>query len=664
MPRQPPTGPVGRSSPSARPYQSARQPPPLREPPPRRAAPQARPQRTQRPPRRKKKVIGQNPKPRIAIGRILMIAALVLAGMKLVDIQGLQAPDLSAKARQESLTYLTIPAQRGTIVDRNGTQLASNVDVRALTAQPRRMRSNWNAPSVALAHKGISYDQHTQTVADEMHRLIGASVDEQLLLTQLRSNVTFVYLAKTVDPTAAAKITSDFPGEIGSEVRSLREYPEGPVAANVIGMANWRTNLPVAGVHGIIGLESSMDSVLAGQSGREAMNTEQGDNAVVIPNSQRVLQQAVPGQDVQLTIDADLQYVMQQKLAEYVAKTGAKRGSAVVLDAHTGEVYALANDVTFNPNDPSTVTDANAGDPAVTTPFEPGSVNKIVTAAAAIDGGFVTPTSIVNVPGQFQNGDKVVHDDWAHGNWQMTVTGIFAKSSNVGADELAKLVGPQRFDDMLTKLGIGQKTGIGLPGESAGYAPPISKWSASTFGNLPIGQGLSMTVVQLADMYQTIANDGLRVPPRIIKSVTKPDGTVVPTPAAQGVRVISPQSAQTIRMMMRSVTQKAGGLQDGTAPLAALPGYQISGKTGTGQQVDPTCGCYSRTKNTVTFAGILSADNPRFVVSVMLDNPANNQVAGLTAAPLFHELASYLAQRYNIPVSTGTTPYMTLVAQG
>ncbi|HEY3608252.1 MAG TPA: penicillin-binding protein 2 [Pseudonocardiaceae bacterium] len=614
-------------------------------------------------PRRRKKVVGQNPKPRITIGRILMIMALVLAGLKLVDIQGFQASDLSAKAQKQSLHYLTIPAQRGTITDRNGTQLAFNVDIRALTAQPDKMRLNWNAPSVALAHKGISYEQHTRTIADEMVRLVGASLDEQQLITELRSNVTFVYLALAVDPTAAAKITSDFPGEIGSEVRSQREYPDGSVAANVIGLANWRTDRTVAGMHGIVGLESSMDGVLAGQSGREAMNTEQGDNGVVIPNSQRVLQQAVPGQDVQLTIDADLQYVVQQKLAEYVAKTGARKGSAVVLDAHTGEVYALANDVTFNPNDPNTVTNANAGDPAVTTPFEPGSANKIVTAAAAIDEGLVTPTSVLTVPGQFQNGDKVVQDDWPHGNWQMTVTGIFAKSSNVGADELAKQVGPQNFDQMLMKMGIGQKTGVGLPGESAGYVPPMSKWSASTFGNLPIGQGLSMTVLQLADMYQTIANDGLRMPPRIIKSMTRPDGTVVPAPSPQGVRVISPKSAQTIRMMMRSVTQKAGGLQDGTAPLAALPGYQISGKTGTGQQVDPACRCYSRTKNTVTFAGILSADNPRFVVGVMLDNPANNQVAGLTAAPLFHELASYLAQRYDVPVSTGTTPYVTLVAQ-
>jgi cell division protein FtsI (penicillin-binding protein 3) len=245
----------------------------------------------------------------------------------------------------------------------------------------------------------------------------------------------------------------------------------------------------------------------------------------------------------------------------------------------------------------------------------------------------------------------------------MTVAGVFAKSSNIGADELAKLVGPQKFDDMLGKLGLGQKTGIGLAGESAGVVPPMNKWSGSTFGNLPIGQGLTMTVLQMAGMYQTIANDGVRVPPRIIRSVTKPDGTVVPTPQPAGVRVISPQSAQTVRMMMRAVTQKAPYPQDATAPSAALPGYQISGKTGTGQQVDPVCHCYSHTKNTVTFAGILSADNPRFVVGVMLDAPNGNLEGGQTAAPLFHDLASYLVQRYGIPVSTGTTPYMTLVAQ-
>jgi cell division protein FtsI (penicillin-binding protein 3) len=592
-----------------------------------------------------------------------MIIALVGTGLKLIDIQGLQAPELASKAEQQSLTPMTIPAQRGIITDRDGTELAFNVDIRALTAQPKTMRKNWNDPSVAAEHAGISYEQHTQTIADEMHRLIGNSLNEQQALTELRSNVSFVYLDRTVDPAVAAQITSDFP-EIGSEVRSEREYPDGPVAANLVGMANWRTDPGMTpGVHGVLGLESAMDSQLAGQAGREVANTEQGNDSVVIPNSQRVLQAAVPGEDVQLTIDSDLQYEVQQKLAQYVAKTGAKRGSAVVLDAHTGEVYALANDATFNPNNTNSITNANVGDPAITTPYEPGSVNKVVTAAAAIDEGLVTPTTVINVPTVFQNGDKTVRDDWIHPDWKMTVTGIFAKSSNIGTDELAKMVGPQRYDAMLGKMGIGQQTGIELPGESAGYVPPMNKWSGSTFGNLPIGQGLSMTVLQMAGMYQAIANNGVRVPPRIIKTVTKPDGTVVATKQPAGIRVVSAKSAETVRMMMRAVTQKAPFPQDATAPSAALPGYQISGKTGTGQQIDPTCGCYSHTKNTVTFAGILSADNPRFVVGVMLDAPNGDLEGGETAAPLFHDIASWLAQRYNLPVSNGSTPYMTLVAQ-
>jgi cell division protein FtsI (penicillin-binding protein 3) len=593
------------------------------------------------------------------VGRVVMTMALVVAGLKLIDVQGFQAGSLTAQAQAQSLSSADIPAQRGTITDRDGVKLAFSVDIRALTARPQSMRATWNNTTYG-SHHGVTYDQHTQAIADEMARLIGSSLDKNDILTKLRSNVSFVYLSQKVDPSIADQITRDHP-DIGVEVRSIREYPDGNVAANVVGFANWRLDHTPAGLHGRIGLEHSMDDQLAGRPGQEVMDTEQGNNQVIIPASQHVVQ-AVPGSDVQLTLDADLQYVVQQKLADYVAKTGAKRGSAVVLDAHTGEVYALADDNTFDPNNSSTITPASAADDAVTTPFEPGSVNKIVTAAAAIDGGLVAPDTVVDVPAQFHNGDKIVTDDWAHGDEKYTVTGIFAKSSNIGADELAVRVGPQRFDDMLGRFGLGQKTGVGLPGESAGYVPPMNKWSGSTFGNLPIGQGLSMTVLQMAGMYQAIANDGVRVPPRIIRSVTQPDGTVVPTPTPAGIQVISPQSAQTVRMMMRSVTQLAPSPNRGTAVAAALPGYQISGKTGTAQQIDPTCGCYSRSMNTVTFAGILSADNPRFVVGVMLDDPSDHAEGGQTAAPLFHEIASYLAQKYQIPVSAGPTPFVKLVA--
>ena len=619
-----------------------------------RSAPQPpRPRRTRKP------VIGANSKPRLVLGRFVLVLVLIVAGLKLIDVQGLQAAALSAKAQQQLQLTLPQPADRGIITDRNGVQLALNVDIKALYAQPARMRKTWDAsPST---HPGVSYDQHTQQIADLMTRLLGNAVDEQTLLGQLRSGASFVYLDQQVPPGIAAQITGVYSGEIGAEDRSMREYPDGSVAANIVGLANWRLDRVPGAVGGLTGLEYAMNAQLAGKPGSEVVDTERGNNNVVIPGSQRDVQPAVNGENVQLTIDTDTQYEVQQLLGQYVAKTRAKDGSAVVMDVHTGQVYALADDNTFDPNLPLTGSNVNTGDEAVTTPFEPGSVNKIVTMAAALDEGLVTPETLVDVPGSLRVADRTIHDDWSHPDEKFTVTGIFAKSSNIGTDELAQRVGPQNFYDMLMKMGLGARTGVGLPGESPGFVPAIKNWSGSTFGNLPFGQGLSETVLQMAGMYQAIANGGVRVPPRIIESVTKPDGTVVRTPQPAGVRVVSPQTASTLLNMMRAVTQKAPVPNEGTGPSAGLPGYQIAGKTGTAQQIDPTCGCYSTTANTVTFAGVLSANDPRFVVGIMLDDPADHAESAETAAPLFHDIAAYLAQKYDLPVTATPTPYMTLV---
>jgi cell division protein FtsI (penicillin-binding protein 3) len=199
-------------------------------------------------------------------------------------------------------------------------------------------------------------------------------------------------------------------------------------------------------------------------------------------------------------------------------------------------------------------------------------------------------------------------------------------------------------------MGLGQRTGVGLPGESAGRVPPHDQWSGSTFANLPIGQGLSMTVLQMAGMYQAIANDGVRIPPRIVSAEIAPDGTRTATPRPAGIRVVSAQTAHTVRDMLRAVVQNEPG-QRGTAPEAALDGYQIAGKSGTAQQVNPGCGCYSNSNYWITFAGILPADSPRFVVGIMLDDPAVG-----SAAPLFHQIASYLAGRYQLPLSSAPSP--------
>jgi cell division protein FtsI (penicillin-binding protein 3) len=292
-------------------------------------------------------------------------------------------------------------------------------------------------------------------------------------------------------------------------------------------------------------------------------------------------------------------------------------------------------------------------------------VNKIVTASAAIEYGVTNPDEVLSVPGSIDMGGVTVHDAWQHGVMPYTTTGVFGKSSNVGTLMLAQRVGPERYAAMLDLFGLGQRTGLGVPGESPGLVPPIDQWSGSSFANLPIGQGLSMTLLQMTGMYQAVANDGLRIPPRIIKSTIAADGTRTDEPRPDGVRVVSPATARTVRHMLEAVVQRDPmGYQQGTGPAAAVEGYQIAGKTGTAQQINPSCGCYYDNVYWITFAGMAPADDPRYVIGVMMDNPSHaaDGSPGTSAAPLFHNIAAWLLQRKNVPLSADPGPPLTLQA--
>jgi cell division protein FtsI (penicillin-binding protein 3) len=587
---------------------------------------------------------------RLRVGRLLLVVALVLAAGRLVQVQGFQASALSAQSEKERLTKDSIPAQRGSIVDRSGNMLAFSGEARQLYANPRLLTQDQDDLH-AKDPREPSADQYKHEIAGYIQQVLGNQITEKQVLDALFSNKQFTYFGPLIDPGKAQQITSKYP-QIGAEYRATRVYPAGPVAANIIGAANWRADQ--GKVRGVLGLESSLDSLLAGKDGQKIEDTAMGSN-VVIPGTERQIQPAVPGTNVQLTIDSDVQFTVQQKLSDYVAKAGAKGGSAVVLDSKTGAVYALANDKSFDPADSDTWTNANLGNAAVTSPFEPGSVNKVITGAGAIQNGVVKPDTVLQVPGSIQIGGSVIHDAWQHGILPLTFTGVLAKSSNVGTLMTAQKLGPDSWSRLAQKFGLGQPTGIELPGESPGFIPPRDQWSGTTFANLPIGQGLSMTLLQMTGMYQTIANGGVRMPPRMIESETKPDGTKVPMPPPRGIQVVDPQTANTVKDMLRGVVQ-SDPQQRGTGAAGALDGYQISGKTGTAQQPDPTCGCYSDSLYWITFAGIVPADNPRFVVGLMLDAPrAGNQQAA-SAAPLFHEIAAYLTQRYQIPVSGQPAP--------
>ena len=588
-------------------------------------------------------------------GNAVVFLVLLVAVGQLFNIQVPKAAGLRAEAASQLKVTDVEKAVRGAIVDRNNNKLAFTIEARALTFQPVKIQKQL-AEAKAKTPKAPDPDRRLRDIAAEVALRLNNKPDATTVLKKLSSNDSFVYLARAVDPAIADAITTKFP-EVGSERQDLRQYPGGSLAANIVGGIDWDG-------HGLLGLEESLDASLAGTDG--SVTYDRGSDGVVIPGSYRNRHDAADGSTVMLTLDDDIQFYVQQQVQQAKDLSGSKNVSAVVLDAKTGEVLAMSNNNTFDPaQDIGRQGDRELGNPAVSSPYEPGSVNKVVTAASLIEFGLSNPDEVMQVPGQIDMGGISVHDAWEHGVMPYTTTGVFGKSSNVGTLMLAQRIGPQRYADMLAKFGLGQRTGVGLPGESAGLVPPIDQWSGSTFANLPIGQGLSMTLLQMTSMYQTIANDGVRIPPRVIKTTIAPDGTRTDEPRPEGVRVVSPQTAQTVRQMLRATVQRdPKGEQQGTGPQAAVDGYQISGKTGTAQQINPGCGCYYDNVYWVTFAGMAPTDDPRYVVGIMADNPQHTADGqhGTTMAPLFHNITAWLLQRENVPLSPDPGPPLTLQA--
>jgi cell division protein FtsI (penicillin-binding protein 3) len=589
------------------------------------------------------------------MGNVVILLVLVVAAGQLFMLQVPRAEGLRAEAASQLKVTDIEKAVRGSIVDRNGDKLAFTTEARALTFQPAKVQKQL-LDAQAKSPDAPDPNKRLHDIAKGVSGLLNNTPDADTLYKKLASKDSFVYLARAVDPAISDAITTKYP-EVGAERQDIRQYPGGSLAANIVGGIDWDG-------HGLLGLEDSLDAKLAGTDG--SVTYDRGSDGVVIPGSYRNRHDAVDGSTVQLTLDDDIQFYVQQQVQQAKNLSGAKNVSAVVLDTKTGDVLAMSNDNTFDPSqDLGKQQDRELGNLSVSSPFEPGSVNKIITASSVIEFGLSNPDEVLSVPGSIDMGGVTVHDAWSHGVMPYTTTGVFGKSSNVGTLMLAQRVGPDRWADMAAKFGLGQRTGVGLPGESSGLVPPIDQWSGSSFANLPIGQGLSMTLLQMTDMYQTIANDGLRIPPRIIKSTVAADGSRIDEPRPDGVRVVSPETAQTVRNMLRATIQHdPTGVQQGTGSGAAVEGYQLAGKTGTAQQINPGCGCYYDDVYWITFAAMVPADNPRYVVGVMMDNPHRTADGspGTTAAPLVHNLAAWLLQRENVPLSPDPGP--PLVLQG
>ena len=592
----------------------------------------------------------------IAIIIVILVLAMIL---RLTWVQLVAGPKLAEQAQLQRTAVITEPAHRGSITDRNGNILAYTMEARSLSVQPDRLQKFMQERHELNPEEVAAPEQRLNEIAKKLPTMIneeGDDIRESDVRKKLTSDTSYAVLVRNVDPDVARAVTKEFP-EITSERQDIRQYPNGAIGNNVIG------KISVDG-QGQFGLELSQDGRLQGVDGSRTVDV--GGDGYEIPGSVRDAHPPVDGDAYQMTLDVDAQTYIQQQVQQAKDLSKSKSASAVVLDTTTGEVVAMASSDTVNPNEDvekQLKRDRVFGDRNTSNAFEPGSVAKIMTAAAAIEEGKTQPDEVLQVPGSIEMSGVTVKDAWEHGTVPYTTTGVFGKSSNVGTLMLAQRVGQDKFYQYLRDFGIGQATGVGLPHETSGYMPDLSQWSGGTFANLPIGQGMSMSLLQMTSVYQTLANEGVRIEPRLVKSVTAADGSQIAMPEAKRTEVVSPQSARTVVDMFRAVTQSdPTGVQQGTGAAAAVKGYQISGKTGTAQQIDPDTGAYSNSNYWITFAGIAPADNPRFAVGIMLDDPerGTDGGAGGSAAPLFNDIASWLLDHYNVPLSGDPGPMLML----
>jgi cell division protein FtsI (penicillin-binding protein 3) len=426
----------------------------------------------------------------------------------------------------------------------------------------------------------------------------------------------------------------ELPGIVVSD-DTQRAYPGGDLGAGVLGFIN------AEGV-GSGGMEMALNSVLSGHDGKQVVETD--NEGRQIPGGEDKISPAVPGRNVELTLDRDIQWSAQSALAAQVKATHSDSGTALVMDPRTGEILALATVPTFDPNDLAHANSNLLGNPAASDAYEPGSVNKVITAAAALETGVVTPETPIDVPGELKVADRVFHDAEQHGTERLTFAGVLARSSNIGTIETAKKLGKGVLYDYLRKFGFGSTTGSGFPAESAGIVRDPSTWTESDNASIPIGQGIAVTPLQIASVYATVANGGIRVTPHIVKATYDANGKAHPNTKITTTRIIQADTAKTIREMLESVTTV-----DGTAPAAAIDGYRIAGKTGTARKINATGTDYSGYIS--TFVGMAPADNPRLIVEVILDNPKTAIFGGVVAAPVFHDVMSFALESLRIPPS-------------
>jgi cell division protein FtsI/penicillin-binding protein 2 len=544
----------------------------------------------------------------------VFVLAFGLTFLRAAWLQGVRAASFGRLASSQHSEDVVIPAARGTIYDRTGLQLAIGEQAQTVYADPRQVTDpKTESTTIAQALK-LDPNQVYQELTDRTHG--------------------FVYVKRKADPAQAAKLEKrGLPG-LGFYAEERRFYPQFSLASQLIGYAGVDN-------HGLAGLELSLDKQLAGRPGRERIVKDASGQAIdtVVSQPER------DGSDVYLTLDHTIQANAQTVLRDTVAKWHAKSATAIVLDPATGAVRAMATAPGFDANSYPQVWRVLQRNRAVTDTYEPGSTFKLVTVAGALSERLVSPSTTFTLPYYIHVADRTIHDAEPRGTETMSVSQILSRSSNVGAITLAEKLSQHRLVQWISRFGFGHLTGIDFPGESPGIVLPEDKWSGSSIGNIPIGQGIAVTPIQMASAYAAIANRGVWVRPHLVERIGASAST---RPARR--RIVSPWVASELMAMLKNV------VAEGTGTLAAVPGYQVAGKTGTAAKPDPQGG-YSDTRYVASFVGVVPASRPRLVILVSVDEPRGAIWGGVVAAPAFAEIAKFDLQYLDggVPPDAPTT---------
>lgn len=566
-------------------------------------------------------MIGAWTRIRIAACGLVMLGLAVWVGGRAVQLQVDEADEYRALAESNYLKEMNVPGRRGRILDRKGVELASTVQMDSVFCNPRQL-------------------VHVPGGAETLARTL--RLDPKELARRVASSRSyFMWVRNQVTPEESAAVMAlELPG-VGIRKEPKRVYPKEALAATVIGYAGREGR-------GLEGVERSYDDVLRG-TGVAMVGLRDGKGRALLAEGM-VDPDAGAGSDLVLTLDSYISYVSEEALARGVAASKAKAGIAVVIDPRTGDVLALANVPTYNPNQPGQALTAGAKNRAITDSFEPGSTMKTITFAAALEAGAVRPTESIDCEmGRMAVGGRIIRDD--HPKGVISAAEVFKHSSNIGTVKIVRRIGRQKLHDALLGFGFGRRTGIGLDGEVRGVVHPVARWSEIGFANHSFGQGLTVTPLQLAAAFSTIAAGGTYRPPRLCVKVIDRHGHESPCPRPaprEERRVMSEAAARTLREIMVGVTE------GGTAKQAAIPGYPVAGKTGTSQKV--TDGKYGD-ERVSSFVGIVPADDPRLVIAIVVDEPeVRPAYGGIVAAPIFKEIAEaslrYLTVPPTAPIAT------------